>query len=403
MYFVYLRNYLMNIIVWLKEVGLTGLMDIALMWLLIYTILVWLKRTRVAFVLTGMGMVAGIYLLARQFDLTMTVAVFEKFFAVILIALVVIFQEELRYIFERMAMWSLNRRITRRKTVKPIRAEVDAVVRTVMELARERIGALIVFRGRDMIIRHLEGGVNLNGELSEPLLMSIFDPHSVGHDGAVIVEVNRITQFGSYLPLSKNLKKIKGHGTRHAAALGLAELTDALCLVVSEERGTISVARNSEMEEVADPERLTLILENLFQEMDPKRQVRPWQDYFKKNSREKLMALLSSLVLWFVLVHGSAATYSTFTVPAAYAELPKAWKVTQIDPKDVTVTFRGPRSAFYFFTRERVKLYLKLKLKDGAQNVRLFSSDLTFPKDMVVEYIEPKSVSVIMEKTSSEN
>lgn len=260
----------MDITAWFKEIGVSGFLDIAFMALILYFTLIWFKRTRAAFVLTGIVIVAGFYLLSRQFNLTLTAAVFENFFAIILIALVVIFQEELRHFFERVAVWSLNRRVLKRQALILSRREVQILVRTIMDLSKEKVGALIVLKGRDSIVRHLHGGIDLNGELSEPLLKSLFDPNSIGHDGAIVIEGNRVSEFSTHLPLSKNLKKIGGGGTRHTAALGLSELTDALCIVVSEERGTISVARHGELDSVSNPERLGVILEKFYQEMNPR-------------------------------------------------------------------------------------------------------------------------------------
>jgi len=153
-----------KLISWLKEIGLFSALDILFMSLIIYTILVWFKRTRAAFVLTGIFIVAGIYLLTRQFNLVMTAGIFEEFFAVILIIMVVIFQEELRRLFEQVAVWSLKKRVSRKKAVLLSREEVEILVRTIMDFAREKIGVLIILRGKDMIIRHLEGEVDLNGD-----------------------------------------------------------------------------------------------------------------------------------------------------------------------------------------------------------------------------------------------
>src|SRR3990167_9366881 len=210
----------------------------------IYSLLVWFKKTKAAFVLTGILIIAGIYLITRQFNLVLTAAVFERFFAVILIALVVIFQEELRNFFEQVAVFSLKKRSLKPQKFEAFGEQADFLARTMMDLAEEHIGALVVLKGKDMIVRHMEGGVEVNGAVSEPLLKSIFDPHSIGHDGAVVLEGNTLTKFSCHLPLSKETEKVGRSGTRHAAALGLAEKTDALCLVVSEERGTVSVARN---------------------------------------------------------------------------------------------------------------------------------------------------------------
>lgn len=170
-----------------------------------------------------------------------------------MIVIVIIFQEELRYFFEQVASWSLNREIFGVKKKVLADEDIETLSRAVKDFAREGIGALIVVQGKDIIVRHLEGGHDLNGELSGPLLESIFDPHSCGHDGAVVIAGKTVTKFACHLPLSKNFDKLKKHGTRHAAALGLSELTDALCLVVSEEYGTISVVRKGNIQLLEDP------------------------------------------------------------------------------------------------------------------------------------------------------
>ena len=108
---------------------------------------------------------------------------------------------------------------------------------------REKQVMELIAEGKDPIARHVMGGIELGGKISEPILKSIFDPHSPGHDGAVIVEHDQISLFAAHLPLSKDFQQLANVGTRHSAALGLAELSDALCIAVSEERGTISVAR----------------------------------------------------------------------------------------------------------------------------------------------------------------
>lgn len=379
-----------------KDVGVSGFLDIAFMALLIYTLLVWFKSRRAGFVLTGILIFAGIYILTRQFNLTMTSAVFEQFFTVLFIALVVIFQEELRYFFEQVAVWSLNRRLKRRRKRSITRNEVDILVRTLGDLAKDRVGVLLVLRGKQLILRHLEGGVDLNGEMSEPLLKSIFDPHSIGHDGAVIVEGNRVAKFGCHLPLSKNLKKIEKGGTRHAAALGLSEFADALCLVVSEERGTISVARNGDIEVVGDLEQLARILERFYEEVNPEGGAKPWYEFLKQNSGEKFAALVLAVALWFVVVEGSKVNYRAYDIPITYNQLPKPWYVDQLNPRNVEATFRGPNRAFYFLRSQDIRLHVDLKLQEGLQTVKIFPYNLVFPKPLVLEQIEPREALALL-------
>ena len=273
---------------------LTGVLDIALVATLIYALLAWFKRTKAAFVAMGMLMLALVYTFARTTGMTITVWMLQGFFAVSIISVVVIFQEELRYVFERIAVWSLRSGAPSRSAPPP----VEILAATVAKLARDKTGALIVLHGKDPLHRHVDGGWNLDGELSRPLLESIFDRHSPGHDGAVIVDHGRVARFGCHLPLSKAVANRIDLGTRHTAALGVTERTDALCIVVSEERGTISVSRNGELEVVADPHALQRRLETFLGEISPLPAKQTVSRFFTHNMREKGMAIAVSALMW---------------------------------------------------------------------------------------------------------
>lgn len=398
-----MQHWFKNLIHFFQEIGLNSLVDILFMTLFIYTVIVVFKRTRAAFVMTGILILGGVYLLTRQFNMVMTASVFEKFFAVILVILVVIFQEELKHFFEEVAVWSLNRRLLRKKVITMARQEVETLVRTLFDLARARIGALVIIKGNSILNRHLEGEIKLDGEVSEPLLKSIFDPHSIGHDGAVIIEGNRVSYFSCHLPLSKNLKKIKDRGTRHAAGLGLSELTDSLCLIISEEQGTITLARKGDIQVISDPERLTLFLENFYEEINPRQKEKPWEEFLKKNSREKIYAFCLAIGLWFVLVNGAKVTYKSYKVPVSYVELPSEWAVTKIRPIEVEATFRGPRTAFYFNINNRVKVYPDFKKTKGEQRIRVHSEDFVYPKGIILENFNPHYIDIVLDKKVAAN
>jgi len=229
----------------------------------------------------------------------MTVRIFQGFFAVFIVAVIVIFQEEIRSVFERIAVWSLTGGVLKSA---PTHRQVEILVRSLGDLARDHIGALVVLRGLDPLDRHVTGGWDLNGELSEALLKSIFDSHSLGHDGAFIVEEGRVSRFGVQLPLSKDLARITNLGTRHSAALGLAERTDALILVVSEEAGTVSIARRGELKVVADLEDLQDAIEVFLVRLSPDHAQNPVVRFLTENWREKLSAAAVSILLWFFFV-----------------------------------------------------------------------------------------------------
>lgn len=383
----------------LKDVGLSGVLDIAFIAVLIYSILVWFKQTRALFVLIGLFLIGGAYLIARLLGMTLTTTVFQAFFAIIVVAVVVIFQEEIKRFLEQLASRSLVPRFRLRRVMQLPRREVEILVQTVYGLARERTGALFVLWGRDPIGRHLTGGVDLNGEISEALLRSIFDPHSIGHDGAVIIRDNRIAEFSVHLPLSKNLRKLRNMGTRHAAALGLSELTDALSLVVSEEHGTISIARHGDLRQVRDIDELRAGLLRFYEEIAPAPARRSWRNLFTRNYVEKIVALVLTVFLWFFFVYESRVDMRTFLVPVEPTDLPQRYIVSQIDPPSVEISLSGPRRAFRDITESSMRVELKMTdVRTGTQKRLVPRSSVTVPNGLTLENIQPNEVSVQIDR-----
>src|SRR5476651_370245 len=160
-----------------KHIGVPDILDMMLVGALIYGLLLWFKRTRAAFVALGLLLLAVVYTVAFLAGMYMTVRIFQGFFAVFIVAVIVIFQEEIRSVFERIAVWSLTGGVLKSA---PTHRQVEILVRSLGDLARDHIGALVVLRGLDPLDRHVSGGWDLNGELSEALIKSIFDSHSLG-------------------------------------------------------------------------------------------------------------------------------------------------------------------------------------------------------------------------------
>ena len=385
----------------LESIGVAGFLDILFMTLIIYSILVWFKRTRAGFAAIGLFMVGAAYLVARQLGMSLTTTVFQGFFAIILIAIVIIFQQEIRRYLEQLVSRSIfeGRRLGRH--LSSTRGQVEILANVANDLARAKIGAIIVLRGKDPIGRYLSGGTSLDGKLSESLLKSIFTPGSAGHDGALVLERDRVTGFSYYLPLSENLTKVQKTGTRHAAALGLAERTDALCLVVSEERGTISVARGGGIHIVRDSEALKANLEAFYTEITPTGESKPWKNLFRKNSRELGLAFVATLVLWFFFVYELGMETRSYVVPIGYETTPPGLSVENIEPSKVSVIFSGPRRLFLFMNEDRIKIDLKLSnVGQGTLRRTITRSDISFPEGLLVDDIQPNEVTVkISEKT----
>ncbi len=280
-------------------VYLSAGLDILIVALFIYGLMALLTRSRYTFVFNGLFILGVIYITAYFLELQLTLTFFKYLFGFLVLGLVVVFQEEIRRFFEVISFWS-RWRLSRdkRAELRAVTQVVEALVSVVMRLADQKIGMLVVLRGREPLLRHLNGGFDLNGELSEPLLQSIFDPSSPGHDGAVVIEGNKVIKFGVHLPLSQDFDQIKQYGTRHSAALGLAEKSDALVVVVSEERGKISLARDGALKTMKSEEDLQKDIKKFLNEKFQLGEDK-W-GFLMANWEYKSLALATSVILWFI-------------------------------------------------------------------------------------------------------
>jgi len=379
------------------NLGVADVIDIFLVAILLYTATAFLKQTRAEFIIRGIFIIAAIYIVARYFDLQLTAWIFQGFFAIFLIIIVVIFQEELRQIFERIAVWSLAR-----NGAPSLRSDAaDVLVGTLADLAKDKIGALIVVEGKDPIARHIMGGIELEGKMSEPLLKSIFDPHSPGHDGAVIIKNDQIARFAAHLPLSKDFRQLAHVGTRHSAALGLAELTDALCIAVSEERGQISVARDSRLRQVANVQELGLLLHRFLREKYPPLERRRFSfSFVRENWIAKLVTFSLAVGLWYVLVPGSSTIEMTYKLPVQLENLPSELRVEEVQPKEVTATFTGAKRTFYFFDPSRLKVTVDLSAAEAGRKIlRLSEQNIRHPPNLTLQQLNPVTLRISLEKT----
>jgi diadenylate cyclase len=386
----------------LFNIRIADVLDILFVATMFYTASVWVKQTRAAFIVRGLFILVVVYIIARQLGLELTAWIFQGFFAIFLIIVVVIFQEELRQLFERIAVWSFAS-----KRTSPLRSETaDILTRTLTDLARDKVGALVVVQGKDPIARHITGGIESDAKLSGPILKSIFDPHSPGHDGAVIIEKDRISRFAAHLPLSKDLGQLSDVGTRHGAALGLAELTDSLCLVVSEERGRISVARNGRLRAITNPQELGLQLQEFLHEKYPAAAEQKWLSVqlLRENWLAKAVTVSLAIGLWYVLVPGSEKIEATYSVPVSVENLPNDFALESVKPDRVKATLVGPKRAFYLFDPTKLKVSVDASLIDaGRRTFRITEQNLRFPKDLNLQDLSPTSLQISVNRLSAKN
>ncbi len=218
---------------------LTGTLDVALVYFLIYRSLLLLRGTRAERMLLGLAIVVLVYVASRALNLVTLNWILGNFLGSVILVIVVLFQDDLRRALTKVGLApGLSG-----DTPKAIEVTIKEISHTAGELASRRIGGLIVL-GRDVgLDDYTEHAVPLDSLVSHQILVSIFLPTSPLHDGAVVIEGERIVAAGAVLPLTFNPAISSSYGTRHRAAIGLSERTDAVIVVISEETGTISLIR----------------------------------------------------------------------------------------------------------------------------------------------------------------
>jgi len=245
----------------IARIDLAAVVDIVIVSLAIYWLLLLIQGTTAMTVLRGaVVLLLGAFVLSRVLDLRMLNWILRNSLTGLVIAVLVIFQPEIRRALERLGRTGLRSVLGR----KEHRDAIDVVVRAATRLARAHTGALILLERETGLQDVIDTGIPVNGSLSVELLATIFHPHSPLHDGAVVVRDDRVIAAGCTLPLSE-APLPADHGMRHRAGLGIAERSDAVVVIVSEERGAISLASNGRMAPALDEQRLSRQLHRLFE------------------------------------------------------------------------------------------------------------------------------------------
>ncbi|HEV2147053.1 MAG TPA: diadenylate cyclase CdaA [Longimicrobiaceae bacterium] len=220
------------------------LLEIAVVTAVFYRILLVLAGTRAIQMLFGLGSLVGIYFLSRILNLLLLQALLEYLFQYGAIAALVVFQPELRSALAHLGQSRLIRLFTRLEQS----VVAEEIAQAVDELSRGKLGAIIAIEREVGLGEYVETGTTMQARVSAPLLTTIFTPYSPLHDGAVIIRGDTIVAAGAILPLTQFPVSDRALGTRHRAALGLSEETDALVLVVSEETSTVSLAFRGQLQ-----------------------------------------------------------------------------------------------------------------------------------------------------------
>ncbi|MGM7637215.1 diadenylate cyclase CdaA [Bacillus sp. Hm123] len=226
--------------------SLSNILDILLVWFVVYKLLMIIRGTKAVQLLKGIFVIVIIRSVSGLLGLDTLSWIMQQALTWGFLAVIIIFQPEVRRALEQLGRGRLFSRTMSQEDEDQLNM-IDALVKSVGYMAKRRIGALISIERETGMNDYIETGIAMNSTISSELLINIFIPNTPLHDGAVVIQKNQIAAAGCYLPLSENPFISKELGTRHRAALGVSEVTDSITIVVSEETGAVSIAKNGDL------------------------------------------------------------------------------------------------------------------------------------------------------------
>jgi len=307
------------------------------------------------------------------------------------IIIIVVFRNEIRSVLQVKNLKSILWGFTHKVTPTPI----EAIVESAFELARKKIGALLVFPGREDINEQVQNGLPWNGVISKEMILSIFWPDNPVHDGAVIINGDRILEVGAILPLTHRTDIPSHYGTRHRAALGLAEISDALIVLVSEEKGAVLVANHSHMATITRRDKLENILLEHVGATSPSIQ-HPQKEKLKLT----IAALLSLLLvtgIWFSFSRGLETLISLET-PIDYMNRDSEMEIlnTSVNTVNLNVSGSGPLIKSIRPDQVMVRIDLK-KAVIGNNTFTITKENITLPPGVNLKRVTPEIVEVVLD------
>lgn len=364
------------------------ILDILLIGMAIFLIYQTLRRLGTWKILTGVLIAIILFGAAKMLDLSGIIWIYSNLSHVVVIALIVIFQPELRKMLERAA--SIGGKKIGRGSEDLSYMISDAV----HALAKQRRGAILVFPGKEPITQWLAGGFSLDGEPSFSLIMSIFDPNSPGHDGAMIIENGRLSSFGVRLPLSKTRTLSEEFGTRHHAAMGLSEVCDAMAVVVSEERGSVTTFYGGKIKRVQDKNDLSSKLMSHWKNTASKTFYAPKKGKKWAAVSQVSLSLALAFVFWFVVIFAQAEIHErVFSVPIEYIATPQHIALVGEKPTEVKLHLTGPKSDLNGVNISQMPVKIDLsKAEPGKQTFVITEAGLHLPKRVKLLDAEPSTL-----------
>jgi diadenylate cyclase len=367
------------------------IVDIAVNSYILFRLYILFRKTIVIRVITGIGLLWIFQRIAVSVGLIVTSWAMQGIIAAAALIIIIVFRNEIRSVLQAKNLKAILWGFPQHETHTPIEIIADSA----FDLARRRCGALIVFPGKDDLEDMVQNGLLWNGLISKEMLASIFWHDNPVHDGAAVVKGKQIAEVGVILPLSRRNDFPSSYGTRHRAAAGLAEVTDALTVVVSEETGHVLVAKGSSIDQIQDGKELIQRLQTHLG-IDTKA-----TEDKKKGRLEIGLAVLISILLvttvWFSFSRGME-TLISLEVPVEYINRSPEMEIINTSVNTVSMQLSGSRALIRSMRLEQVNV--KLDLSNAVVGLNTFSiskENITLPPGVLFKKVAPSVVEVVLD------
>lgn len=366
--------------------------DILIMTFLLYQLYTWFRGTRAIQVLLGLGVVTLIYFATRFFGLYMTSWVLQELGTVLIVLIIVVFQAEIRQALYRFSL--LRHLLDSHQDTQ--HSQFQEIAETLFSMATRRTGALLVFQRSESLNDLMTNGVTLDCEISSPMIESIFYDGAPFHDGAVLIKDGRIAQAACHLPLSVSPNIPQYLGTRHRAALGLSERSDAIVITISEERGEVSLVVDGVLRPLASATELIAALDT-YLKSDTEAPRLSLQQRFFSNMLPKVALLLSVCAFWG-LITTRQGQITNVTAPVRLHGIPEGIFLVRTLPEELNVQVKALSS----LTPPPSKLDLTAEIdaseiKAGQSVIRIKNSDISVPSGISITAVTPSSLRITAE------
>jgi diadenylate cyclase len=374
-------------------------LDIFILTYISYRLYLWLRKKKALRMILAILALPLFYLFAQWIDLPLSVWGLQNLWPVIVIVVVVIFQQEIREVLGNISLPSFFFGRLEGLTSKTI----DHIAEAAFQMANRKIGGLIVLQRGDNLEEIIREKTFLDAEINEDILVSIFSSQSPLHDGAVIVQGGRIRYAAALLPLSKSTSLPKEWGTRHRAGVGITEVSDGDCIIISEERGEVLLASKGIVEKKEGKEDLKEGLADLTPMGDAKDKERAWLKKLFKNIPIKVLFLLLVCLLW-IFVIGVRQGEVSFNIPIEYYSMPQNLEIVGEPPKEVNVRVKGSQRLLSSVKPDYVRVQVNLSnAHKGTNQIALSEASITTRPGITITNLYPRNIKLVLSPVSDSN